>query len=55
MTPTEIFEAKAYYNKWLNQLTENEKDLILGMLKEAQQESIPIEPPEIAEEKDRKE
>jgi hypothetical protein len=45
MTPLEIFETKAHYNKWLNQLTESEKDLILEMLNEAQQESIPIEPP----------
>lgn len=45
MTPLEIFETKAHYNKWLSQLTENEKDLVLGMLKEAQQDSIPTEHP----------
>lgn len=42
-TPLEIFETKAHYNKWLKELTDGEKDLVLEMLKEAQQESNLVE------------
>jgi len=44
MKPTEIFKTKVYYNQWLNQLTEDEKDLILQMLTEAQEKSSRLEP-----------
>jgi DnaJ-class molecular chaperone len=31
----EIFETKATYNKWLKELTEGEKDLVIEMINEA--------------------
>ena len=37
MTNLEIFKAKAEFNKWLNELTETEKLLIMEMLDEARQ------------------
>lgn len=37
MTNLEIFETKAEFNKWLNELTEIEKLLIIEMLNEARE------------------
>lgn len=36
MTKAEqIFNSKAEYNKWLKELTDNEKELVLEMINEA--------------------
>ena len=35
----EIFNTKAYYNKWLKELTYDEKDLVLEMINEAQEDA----------------
>lgn len=37
MTNLEIFKTKAEFNKWLNELTETEKLLIMEMLDEARE------------------
>lgn len=38
MTDKEIFEAKAYFNKWLKDLTEHEVAIILAMMAEARED-----------------
>ena len=35
----EIFNVKAYYNKWLKELTHDEKDLVLEMISEAHKDA----------------
>lgn len=37
MTNLEIFKAKQEFNKWLKELTENEKLLIMEMMDEARE------------------
>lgn len=34
MTNLDVFEAKKQHNKWLNELSESEKKLIMDMLEE---------------------
>ena len=38
MTNEEIFESKAYFNKWLKELTKDEELLIIDMLEEARED-----------------
>lgn len=40
MSNEEIFTSKASFNKWLNELTKDEKDLIISMLSEARYEGF---------------
>jgi hypothetical protein len=40
MTDEEIYASKAYFNKWLKELTESEKELVLEMLNEARYEGF---------------
>lgn len=40
MSNEEIFASKAEFNKWLNELTETEKELIIEMLNEARNEGF---------------
>ena len=40
MSNEEIFASKAYFNKWLKELTEHEKQLVIEMLNEARHEGF---------------
>lgn len=40
MTNEQIFESKAEFNKWLKELTESEKKLIIDMLNKARSEGF---------------
>lgn len=40
MSNEEIFKSKAEFNKWLKELTENERLLIIEMLNEARREGF---------------